>query len=279
MMARDDFSSVVVVEGPSGTGKTALLSGLQQRFDCTPLEFGVLVRTVAWWSNSHSVPLSSAVAALDNLDRRAAIRLGNGVPASLAAADILIHNAALARKVFEPHLNQSLVAASQHDASVGWVKGFARDQLRGRRAVVSGRNIAMSALSTAGLVIRLTADATVRARRKHAQLAAAGLAGGWYDDSGLLGPILPGALIIDTTSISAGALLARVAKLIERSLGWHTVDCRRNAALLSKSSLLEPIWGSALLAGQPHIESRDRQWAILDSNQGPLPYQRSALTD
>jgi hypothetical protein len=24
---------------------------------------------------------------------------------------------------------------------------------------------------------------------------------------------------------------------------------------------------------------RRREWAILDSNQGPLPYQRSALTD
>ena len=27
------------------------------------------------------------------------------------------------------------------------------------------------------------------------------------------------------------------------------------------------------------VATRTRQWAILDSNQGPLPYQRSALTD
>ena len=28
----------------------------------------------------------------------------------------------------------------------------------------------------------------------------------------------------------------------------------------------------------PHVQE-DPEWAILDSNQGPLPYQRSALTD
>ena len=31
--------------------------------------------------------------------------------------------------------------------------------------------------------------------------------------------------------------------------------------------------------GAPGFAHRQVQWAILDSNQGPLPYQRSALTD
>ncbi len=32
-------------------------------------------------------------------------------------------------------------------------------------------------------------------------------------------------------------------------------------------------------ANEPRLSGAFERWAILDSNQGPLPYQRSALTD
>lgn len=221
MQASSSFSSVVAIEGPSGSGKTTLLRGLANRYGCEVIEVGVLVRALAWWVADNGSSIPDAVAELARLDRGGALKWESADGPVMAAIQVKIGERRLSVERLGPRIGADIAAISKSEAGMEWIHALIREHVRGRSVAISGRDVAARTVPGAPLVIRLTAEGSVRRRRKLEQLLAAGLPASWSDDEVLLPAPLPQAVHLDTTRLGPEEVLARTAALIEAHFDWR----------------------------------------------------------
>jgi cytidylate kinase len=217
------FDQVVTVDGASGSGKSTVLVALRERYGAEAIEFGPVMRTIAWWASRHRIPVADAVALLARLDASGRMSIAESPAGALAASEVVLAGAPMRQRVFSGSLSDALAAATADAAAFAWVSGLVRARLRGRRSVLSARQAATSICPDAALRIRLDATASTRAKRKQAQLVAAGLRPHWVDDVRLLGPTRNVDLVIDTTTLSIDGLKRRVFDEVESRLGWRAI--------------------------------------------------------
>jgi cytidylate kinase len=234
------FEQVVTVDGASGSGKSTVLVALRERYGADATEFGPVVRTIAWWARQRRIPVVDAVALLARLDAGGKLSIAESPTGALAASEVVLAGAPMRQRVFSGALSDALAVASADAAAIAWVSGLVRARLRGRRAVLSGRQAADAICPEAGLRIRLEASSSIRATRKRSQLAAAGLRPHWIDDVRLLGPPRNVGLLIDTTDLNIDTLKDRVFREVESKLGWRplpTNDAKPKLVLPSGLSI------------------------------------------
>lgn len=217
-----DFSNVVTVDGPSGSGKTTLLAALHRRYAASPVEFGPIVRTLAWWAKNHQMTIADTVALIASLDARGCLTIATTSSATLAASEVVVLGTPMRQRIFSSALSEATYVASHDPIAVAWIAGLVRARIRGQRAVLSGRQAAQLVCPDAGLRIRLEASSKVRATRKARQLVTAGLKPGWSDDIRLLGSPAETDLLIDTTSLTISELEREVFRVVESRLGWRS---------------------------------------------------------
>jgi CMP/dCMP kinase len=220
-MVADDFNSIITVDGASGTGKTTLLRGLAERFDCTLLELGPLVRVAAWLSSRDRATTTDAIARLDSLRERGTLRIDRNAAGVLSATEVELDGLLPRQDSFSAALRDATTAVSSDPEAMSWVYALVRATLRGRRAVLSARDGAGSVCPEAPLRIWLEASPVVRGRRKRDQMIVAGLGARWVDDAVLLELPRRTDLILDTTLMTRSDVLAQVSSAIERRLGWR----------------------------------------------------------
>lgn len=218
------FDQVVTVDGASGSGKSTVLVALRERYGVEAIEFGPVVRTIAWWARQRRIPVANAVALLARLDAGDKLSIAETSPGALAASEVVLAGTPMRQRVFSGALSDALAAASADAAAIAWVSGLVRARLRGRRAVLSGRQAADAICPEAGLRIRLEASSSIRATRKRGQLAAAGLRPHWIDDVRLLCPSRNVGLLINTTDLSIDTLEQKVFREVESKLGWRPLS-------------------------------------------------------
>jgi CMP/dCMP kinase len=215
---------VVAIDGPAASGKGTLARRLAAHFGFAYLDTGKLYRAAA---------LIMLDEGGDPADPKAAAQAARRVEAGLTADPRLdgeVVGAAASVVAAIPEVRQVLLAMQRN---------FAADPPPpGRGAVLDGRDIGSVVCPTADVKLFVTAAVAARACRRVKELRQAGAPAIYEDvlqelnrrdarDSGRRTAPLAApsdAVIIDTTTLDAGAVFARVAALVARRFEekeWH----------------------------------------------------------
>lgn len=212
------MSIVIAIDGPAAAGKGTLARRLADHYGYAYLDTGLLYRKVGYLV---------LAAGGDPGDEAAAVTAAQGVGACTAAeADL---------RTGETGKAASLVAAHPgvRQALLEFQRGFARtppDGLPG--AVIDGRDIGTVVCPCATVKLFVTASAEERARRRHAELRAAGdpvsfetvladvEARDERDRTRAVAPLVPAdsAHLLDTTSLSIEAVFKAACTVVDAAV-------------------------------------------------------------
>ena len=201
--ARVPLSFTVAMDGPAAAGKGTIAKAVAARFGLAHLDTGLLYRAVAARCLAGEVPVAAARGLL---------------PRDLKRTDLRTLQMAQAA---------SKIAARDdvRTALVAFQRRFAR---RPGGAVLDGRDIGTVICPEAEVKLFITATPAARARRRHAELVAAGMdvshervaadmaARDARDSTRATAPLRPAhdALVVDTSALDTDGAIARVVALI-----------------------------------------------------------------
>jgi cytidylate kinase len=219
---------VVAIDGPAGAGKTTTARAVAARLGYRYLDTGALYRALAL-AVLRAGPEDSTGPAAVAVCRAARVRpewSGGGMRVYLGDEDVsgAIRSPEVTRLVSPlsalPEVRALLVALQREAGKEGGV-------------VVEGRDIGSVVFPGARVKVFLTADLAERARRRRAELEAAGVAAGEEEirrsleerdrrDSGRkVAPLVraPGAVEIDTTGLTVEEQVDRIVRLVREAGG------------------------------------------------------------
>ncbi len=212
--ADDSTPLIIAIDGPAASGKGTLARRLADELDLIYLDTGTLYRAVG---------LKLIYNNQDPNDRKAAVK---------AAREIKMHD------LSNPRLRQEKVGrAASIVSAIPKVREILLEFQRKiahnpKGAVLDGRDIGTVVCPEATLKLFLTADITARAERRHRELQGQGITVLYEsvlqdlqerderDSKRDTAPLKPAedAVIIDTSNLSADAVLAKVMQYIDRIL-------------------------------------------------------------
>lgn len=237
------YRHVVTIDGASGSGKSGAMLTLGRDYGALPIEFGPLMRTVAYIARQRRFTALDAAALLARLESNGVVQLANESAGGLAASEISINGLPYRQVIFAANVNEALATASSTGPIIDLLAAMVRTRIAGRRVLLSGRQAATLVCPSAGLKICLTARSEVRGRRKVTQLRQAGLRPDWRDDVALVAPLSHFDLVIDTTYLTPETVARTIGYAVEQRLGWWPLrpdlPNRCADAGISQQSLLE----------------------------------------
>lgn len=176
------YGGVLTLDGASGTGKSAAIQRLRERWPVPVLESGVIIRTVAWEARNRGTSIGSACERLDRVWRLGALGWRPAGDDALAAIEPVLDGVRIGHGLFDRSLDANVASASTDPMVLQWVASVLRWYAAGRLVIVSGREAGSVFLPEAGTKVVLTAESDLRAQRKYGQFRRAG-------HRELLGPI------------------------------------------------------------------------------------------
>ena len=223
---------IVAIDGPAGAGKSTVAATLARRFGLLNLETGAMYRALALKALAIPVPLDDA-AALTELCAKTSIALKPGEHGNL----VLLDGADVTDHLRTPEVTSAASRVSVHASVRAWMVNEQRNMgLQATSGVVmEGRDIGTVVFPEA--TVKIFLDASVEARGDRRFLQVADTAAGSGDSSSkevitreiadrddrdrqrAASPLKPAedAYVIDTTSMSLEAVLARAADLVQRA--------------------------------------------------------------
>lgn len=205
------MTSIITIDGPSGTGKGTLASRLTRRLGWHLLDSGALYRVVAYQAQQLDVPLD---------ETETVAKIAGSLPLDFQiegeAVRILLNSADITDSV----RSEAAGSAASQVAALPEVRSalllYQRNFLRPPGLVADGRDMGTVVFPTADLKIFLTASPNVRARRRYKQLKQKGIdvnlarlsediaARDKRDEQRDVSPLLPApdAITLDTTALS-----------------------------------------------------------------------------
>jgi cytidylate kinase len=216
-----DYTGVVALDGPSGTGKSTVARRLAARLGARYLDTGAMYRAATVAALREQVDLADSVAITKAVEaseieistdpERASVRLdGVGVDAEIRAAET---TAAVSAVSAVPAVRALLVAAQRELIEDGGI-------------VVEGRDIGSVVWPTARPKVYLTASPEVRAQRRAGELAAdvATVADDIarrdrLDSTRAASPLTKAddAIELDTTDLDVADVVARLVEMVMES--------------------------------------------------------------
>ena len=214
-----DHPFIVTIDGPAGAGKSTTAKLLAKRLGLRYLDTGATYRALAYAARQrHLHPLA-------DVDRIA--RLAGRLPLSLqlnkeGRLRVRLGGADITREIRSEEVTESAALISQHPAIRMALVKRQRELANRHGVVVEGRDTGSVVFPRARYKFFLTADPSVRARRRQGELAQlygsrppiAQVSEQLHFRDGLdrtrrVGPLVepPGAITIDTTRLSASQVV------------------------------------------------------------------------
>jgi len=172
---RDDI--VVAIDGPAGSGKSTVARGVARALGLRRLDTGAMYRALT------AAALSRGI---DPNDGRSLASLARQVRFEQPGARLLVDGRAPGRAIRSPEVSRAVSAVAAHP-------GVRKELVRSQRQiiddggiVVEGRDIGTVVCADADVKVFLTASSAERARRRHKELAAAGVRVGYRSLKGEL---------------------------------------------------------------------------------------------
>lgn len=164
----------VAIDGPVAAGKTTVGRMLASRISALFFDTGLLYRAVA-----HQV----LARGIDPEDRAAVAELTSSMNVDLNESGgetrLIIEGQDISNDLRSPEIDRTLPSVSANPEVRRALLSLQRDIVRGRRAVVVGRDIGTVVLSDADLKIYLAARRDVRATRRYEEMRERGVEIDW----------------------------------------------------------------------------------------------------
>jgi cytidylate kinase len=240
---------VVTIDGPAGSGKSTMSRQLAARLGATFLDTGAMYRAVTWAALQDHVNLEDAAQLTAVVDRhRFQFEVADD------AMQVTVDGVDVTAQIRDPALTGSV----RHVAVCGPVRAklvemqrrFAR---RFGRIVTEGRDQGTVVFPDAQVKFFLTADVAERARRRQAELEAAGQKTDFdqlrqaiasrdqSDESRSVGALKPAAdaIVVDTTGNSIEQSVERLFRLLEQHVAKKTerADAKTEPPKIDRSNV------------------------------------------
>ncbi len=160
----------IAIDGPVGSGKTAVGRILANRLGHTFLDTGVMYRAVTYLALQERIPLDDAEA-LTRLASSSGMKLTGG---SGEECRVIVSSGDITDHLRSPDVDRSVSAVSAVPGVREVLVGLQREIADLGQVVMVGRDIGTVVMSGAGLKIFLDASVEERARRRHGQLQESG---------------------------------------------------------------------------------------------------------
>jgi len=216
---------VVTIDGPAASGKSTVARLLAEKLDAVFLDTGAMYRAVTWTALQDSVDFSDAQQLAQLIGAHAfAFEPGLGVMKAI------VDGTDITQELRDPELTANVrYVASSSAMRAELVAMQRRFAAHHGRVVTEGRDQGTVAFPDAAVKFYLVADAAERARRRQAELDAAGAevdveqlkkvieARDKSDESRAVGPLKPAAdaILIDTTRLTIEEVIAQMLRSIE----------------------------------------------------------------
>ncbi len=219
---------VVAIDGPAGAGKSSASKALARRLGFFLLDTGAIYRCVA---------LAARRAGVRWDDEPALAGLARALPIAFvqreAGQAVLLGGDDVSEAIRTAEISDGASRVSSLPAVRGGLLELQRRLAAAGRCVVEGRDIGTVVLPWAPVKFFLTASPEERARRRHAELLARGLASDYEttlreiverdrrDSTREIAPLKPApdAVHIDTSPLSLDEVVAKMESLARRRLG------------------------------------------------------------
>lgn len=217
---------IVTIDGPAGAGKSTVARAVARRLGVGYLDTGAMYRALTWLAQDRGVPVSDG-AALAALAREHPVRL-DPTP---AGARVHIAGREVTAQIRTPRVSAQVSEVSAHPGVRALMVAAQRATCAAGDWVLEGRDVGSTVCPGATLKVFLTASAQERARRRHAELVAAGARlalddvvsdverRDQTDSTRAVSPLrVPeGAVVIDSSALPAEEVVELVAGLAERA--------------------------------------------------------------
>ncbi len=165
-------ASVIAIDGPVASGKTAVGLSLARQLGYRLVDTGMMYRAVTWLALSRGVDVEHE-AALTALAESARIDLGQ--PGEDGGATIEVDGVDVTGELRSPEVDRNVSFVSRVAGVRRAMVARQRRLAREGRLIMLGRDIGSVVLPDAPVKIYLDASPAERARRRHRELAEAGL--------------------------------------------------------------------------------------------------------
>ncbi|MEK0088404.1 (d)CMP kinase [Corynebacterium sp. KPL4072] len=219
---------ILAVDGPSGTGKSTTCRALAKQLDAKYIDTGAMYRVAT---------LAVLRKGVDPADTSAVIAATADLPLEVSddpdSTEVLLGGEDVARVIREDEVTRNVSAVSAipevRENLVALQRKLAREA---HRAIVEGRDIGTVVLADAPAKAFMTASAEVRARRRQAQNARAGIASDYEtvladvqrrdaaDSSRKTSPLRPAddATLVDTSDMSPEDVIQALINVVKESV-------------------------------------------------------------
>jgi cytidylate kinase len=214
--AEDDALIVVAIDGPAGTGKSTVSRRVAEQLGLDYLDTGAMYRAVTFAALRRGI---------DPDDAEAVGRIAEAVELRVDADQVLVDGVDATIEIRGPEVTRAVSVVAANPAVRREMVSRQREWMRARHGgVIEGRDIGTVVFPEAQVKVFLTAEAQVRAGRRHDEVAeldyeevAADLARRDALDEGRVhSPTAraPDAVVIDTTDLEVDDVVERVVRLL-----------------------------------------------------------------
>jgi CMP/dCMP kinase len=203
---------IVAIDGPAGAGKSTVARRLAERLGFRYLDTGAMYRAVTWLAMREGVDLSQGA------------RLGGLAEAHPVELDeqgrVFINGTDVTAAIRRSSIDRLVPVVARHPEVRKVMRVRQRELAEQGDAVVEGRDIGTVVVPDAEVKVYLTADSTVRARRRQAERPDIGADALATDlrvrdesDAARMQPA-DDAVQIDTTSLHVDEVVERIERLV-----------------------------------------------------------------
>ncbi len=228
-MAQRRDAVAIAIDGPMGSGKSTVAREVARRLNFRYVDTGAMYRAVAAAALRRGLSLDDAEA-LAALARRVQVAPASGEEGT---SRVLVDGEDLSGELRSVEVNRVVSRVARLPAVRAALGAIQRALGAPGGVVMEGRDIGSVILPDAEVKVYLTASPEARARRRQAELAAAGQVVSLEDvrrieaedDRAALtreaAPlrVAPGAVVIDSTHAPVGEVVERILALVRRARG------------------------------------------------------------